>query len=105
MTAGNCEYVRQAYGVPACIGRRITFCGRPGFITKDMGAYIGVTFDDESVTNFWPLHPKEKGLEYGDMGKPRKLTRSQKRYQEFKDADWFDGTFAEWLGIKHSKTA
>ena len=28
------------------------------------------------------------------------MTRSQKRYREYKDAaEWFNGTFAEWCGM------
>ena len=28
---------------------------------------------------------------------PPKLTRGQRRYKEFLDADWFDGSFGDWL--------
>lgn len=31
----NCEYVREHYGVPACIGRKVSYHGRLGIISKD----------------------------------------------------------------------
>ena len=34
------EYIRQDYGVPAEIGRRITFHGKPGVITGFKDAHI-----------------------------------------------------------------
>lgn len=43
-------------------------------------------------------------MQYLDLGTVRKMTVGQKRYQEYRNADWFDGTFAEWLGVdKKSK--
>lgn len=93
----NCEYVAKYYGVPACVGRRVSFRGRAGIITKDRGNYIGVTFDDEKPQANHPIHPKEDGLEYLDMGQPRKLTRAQARYQRYLDvADYFD-SFRQFL--------
>lgn len=38
----NCEYARKAYGVPACIGRRVIAYGQPGIIAEDRGHYIGI---------------------------------------------------------------
>lgn len=94
----SCEYVRDYYGVPACVGRKIAFCGRPGIIAKDMGNYIGVTFDEDNPTIICPLHPTD-GIEYLEMGIVRKMTRSQRRYQEYLDcADLYD-SFAAFLGI------
>ncbi len=94
----NCDYVRETYGVPACIGRIVTYKGRKGIISADRGNYIGVTFDDQKpgcVSNF---HPNTEGLEYGGIGKVRKMTRGQQRYRDWQYAD--SGiTFAEWLGI------
>jgi hypothetical protein len=26
--------------------------------------------------------------------------RAKQRYEEYRNADWYFGTFAEWLGIK-----
>ncbi len=97
----NCRYVRETYGVDAEIGRRIIMNEKPGIIAQDMGNYIGVNFDTDKPGVVLPCHPTWK-MEYLEMGEVRirKMTRSQKRYQKFKDAeDWYGGTFAEWLGI------
>jgi len=39
----------------------------------------------------------------GEIKPKPKISRSKKRHQEFKNADWFSGTFAEWLNIKPKK--
>ncbi|MEL7124423.1 MAG: hypothetical protein AAFO07_33615 [Bacteroidota bacterium] len=93
------EYIRNHYKVPAEIGRRIRFEGKEGVIYKDCGHYIGVNFDEDKPGVIHRLHPTYN-VEYLGMGKLRLQTASQLRYQQFKDADWFTGTFAEWLGIK-----
>lgn len=86
-----CEYAREYYGVPACIGRRVTVNGEPGIIAEDRGHYIGVTFDKDKPGVISNAHPTWK-VEYLDMGKIRKMTRSQKRYRAWLDygADYFD---------------
>ena len=95
----NCEYVRDYYGVSACVGRIVVYRGRKGVISADRGNYIGVTFDDEKPGTISTFHPPTDDLKYGGMGKVRKMTRSQKRYQDWQCAD--SGiTFAEWLGIR-----
>lgn len=94
----NCEYVSQYYGVPACIGRRVVAYGKPGIIAEDRGNYIGITLDSEkpgTVNNYHPID----GIEYREMGKVRPMSRSQRRYQEYVRADWYGGSFADWLGI------
>jgi len=101
------DYIKSYYGVPADIGRRIIMDGRQGIIAADRGNYLGVNFDDDEPEVICNAHPTWK-VEYLDMGvirvvKPKKLTRSQKRYQEFKQAvrdDWFHEDYASWLGIK-----
>lgn len=98
----NCEYVRQHYRVPAEIGRRIDFNGRSGVIAEDHGNYIGVLFDDANPNNIVSIHPKEDGLTYGEMGKVRKMTTSQRRYRDFMEADWFVGTFEDWIKRYHA---
>lgn len=70
------EYVCQHYGVPACMGRRVTIDGRAGVIVEDRGHYIGVNFDDDKLGAVSSCHPTWRA-EYGGMGKARKLTRSQ----------------------------
>lgn len=93
----SCEYVRNYYGVPACIGRRITFRGKEGIISEDRGHYIGVNFDEDKPGEVCNVHPTD-GVEYGGMGKIRKMTRSQARYRAYLRSE-ADCTFAEWLGI------
>ena len=89
-------YVRRYYGVPAEIGRKVTVGGRPGIITADRGAYIGVTFDDDKPTAVLPCHPTSQVV-YGEMGTPRPLTRAQKRYLDYLDAADLYGSFADYL--------
>lgn len=98
---GNCEYVRDYYNVPACIGRRICFEGEKGTIAKDRGNYIGVNFDKDKPNVIKNLHPTYNVIYLG-MGKPRKLTRAQKRYQEYLNSAYFDAgdSFARFLGIE-----
>lgn len=98
MTA--CEYVRQHYGVPACIGRRVTVYGNPGIIAEDRGHYIGVNFDDDKPGHIRPCHPTD-GVEYFGMGKVRRMTPAQQRYLEYLDrADAFQCGFGEYLRTK-----
>lgn len=78
----NCDYVRRYYEVPAEIGRRVMIDGKPGIITEDRGAYIGVVMDGDKATNIRPYHPTWK-VEYLDMGTVPKLTRSQLRYRHY----------------------
>ena len=104
----NCEYVREYYGVPACIGRRITFTSkskgvRTGIIAEDRGHYIGVNFDEDKPGVVYNMHPREEGLEYGEMGKIRKMTRSQMRYQAYAEFSECYDSFADYLGIKDKK--
>ena len=77
MKVKGCEYIRNTYNVPACIGRQIEYNGRHGILSADRGNYIGVTFDDEPATTISNFHPLEKGLVYGGIGNVRKMTRSQ----------------------------
>lgn len=51
------QYVRDYYGVPAEIGRRVTVSGRPGIIVEDRGNYIGVNFDSDKPGLVYPCHP------------------------------------------------
>ena len=93
------DYVKQAYGVPAEYGRRVTVGGRDGYIVEDMGSYIGITFDDDKVTMVRPHHPTGDGIVYGEMGTPRKMTRGQKQYREWQRSD-VDLSFFEYLKAK-----
>ena len=58
------QYIREYYGVPAEVGRRITFEGRPGVITSFGGARIlaQVQGHDQPV----PLHPTWEIVYFAD---------------------------------------
>jgi hypothetical protein len=90
-----CEYVRQYHGVPAEIGRRVEWGGRQGVIAEDRGNYLGVLFDDAKPGSISILHPTD-GVVYLDMGPVRQMTAAQKRYRDYRSADWFTGTFMDW---------
>lgn len=96
----SCAYVKKTYNVPADIGRRVVVDGKPGIIAADKGTYIGVNFDEDQPGVIKNCHPTWN-VEYLEMGQIRvkKMTAGQERYQQYRDADWFDGTFAEWLGV------
>ena len=94
----NCEYVREYYGVPAVIGRRVVVYGKPGIIAEDRGHYIGVNFDSDKSGVIRNAHPTSE-VEYGDMGVVRQMTRSQARYKRFLEyGDSFDSfvEFCRW---------
>ncbi len=96
----NCDYVKEYYGVPACIGRRVVAYGKPGIIAEDRGCYIGILLDCDKPGDVNNYHPTD-GIEYlNEIGKVRPMTRAQRKYQEYVHADWFDGSFSEWLGIR-----
>ncbi|KKL24425.1 hypothetical protein LCGC14_2415450 [marine sediment metagenome] len=92
------EYVREYYGVPAEIGRRVEYRGRGGIIYKEGFNYVAINFDDMKPGKTLHIHPTDPSLEYLGMGVLRKMTRSQKRYQSYIDSD-SDCSFAEFLGI------
>jgi len=94
----NCEYVREYYEVPAEIGRRVVVSGKAGIIAADRGHYIGVNFDVDKPGVICNCHPTSK-VEYGEIGKIRKMTRSQENYRRYLDLDC-GFPFAEWMGFK-----
>ena len=92
----NCEYARENYGVPACIGRRVIACGKPGIIAEDRGHYLGILLDCDKPGNVNNYHPAHK-IEYLGMGKVRQGTASQRRYAEYLEIqDCFD-SFRDFL--------
>lgn len=96
----NCEYVRENYGVAACIGRRVVYNGNPGVIAEDRGNYVGILLDCDKPGNVNNYHPKTDGLVYLDeMGKVRKPSRFQARYQRYLEyGDGFNSflDFCRW---------
>jgi len=103
MSATPFAYIRDAYGVPAALGRRVTVDGKPGVIAADRGHYIGVNFDADKPGAIRNAHPTWK-VQYLDMGTVRPMTRSQRRYEAFLDADSSMG-FGEWLKSPYAKAA
>jgi hypothetical protein len=94
-----CDYIRRHYGVPADLGRRVTVYGKPGVIAADRGHHIGVVFDGDKPHQISNCHPTD-GVEYGATRAIPKMTRAQKNYRAFLDADWFSGSFADWLSAR-----
>ncbi|WP_111818268.1 hypothetical protein [Acinetobacter baumannii] len=92
------EYINKTYGVNAELGRRVIADGKPGIITGTHNALIVVNLDEDKPGERTYWHPTWN-MQYLDMGKIRKMTAGQRRYQEFLDADWFDGGFDKWLGV------
>lgn len=94
----NCEYVREHYGVPAEIGRRVMVGGKPGIIAADRGHYIGVNLDADKPGVIVNAHPVSE-VEYGELGKVRKPSRHAARYQRYLEyGDGFDSfiDFCRW---------
>lgn len=94
----TCEYVREHYGVPAEIGRRVVVYGKPGIIAADRGNYIGVNFDEDAPGVIRNAHPTSEVV-YGDLGAVRPMTPLQQQYQDYLRSET-DLTFAEWTGAK-----
>ena len=95
------EYVREYYGVPAEIGRRIIHEGDEGIIVADRGHYIGVNFDKDKPGAIVNVHPTHN-VQYLGMGKMRKMSRSQRRYQEYLQSE-VDCSFGEWIMYGYCK--
>lgn len=76
------EYIKNYYGVPAEIGRLVKVNGKSGIIIEDRGNYIGVNFDADKPGVVENAHPTWE-VEYLGMGIPRKMTKSQRRYQRY----------------------
>jgi len=95
----GCQYVRDHYGVPAEIGRRVTVYGKPGIIAEDCGHYIGVNFDAAKPGVVMNCHPTDEVVYLPEMGTVRKPSRSAERYQRYlRVADLFDSflAFCRW---------
>lgn len=95
----DCEYVRQHYGVPACIGRRVVVYGKPGVIAQDRGHHIGVNFDADKPGVIRPAHPTSE-VQYLDMGPIRQMTKAQQRYQRYLDSDGVFDNFRHFLAYE-----
>lgn len=78
----SCNYVREYYGVPAEVGRRVIAREKIGIIAADRGHYIGVNFDFDKPGVIRNVHPTDFVIYLG-MGVVRKMTRSQARYAAY----------------------
>lgn len=83
------EYIKSYYKVDPFIGQKIIHRGNPGIIVEDRGHYLGVNFDADKPGVVKSVHPTDEVI-YGEPGVIRKMTRSQKRYQEYLRSDGFD---------------
>lgn len=98
----SCEYVRQHYGVPAVVGRRVTVSGKPGIIAEDRGHYIGVNFDSDRPGVIHNAHPTSEVI-YGEMGTIRPMTASQRRYARYLSAADLYDSFRHFLRCDESR--
>lgn len=98
------NYVGRYYGVPADIGRRVTVDGKPGIIAEDRGHYLGVNFDENKPGDIRNVHPTWR-VEYGAMGKVRRPTRAQLRYQRYLTVGECFGSFADFLRAESQRWA
>jgi hypothetical protein len=100
----SCEYVRQHYGVPAELRRRVVVNGKPGIIAEDRGHYIGVNFDADKPGVVMNAHPTD-GVEYLGMGELRPMTRAQRRYARYLRTDCFESfiQFCQWEDAKRAE--
>lgn len=98
-----CKYVREHYGVPAEIGRKVIAYGKPGIIAADRGNYIGILLDSDKPGHVNNYHPVD-GIEYLDsIGKIRQMTRSQQRYADYlRVADCYE-SFYHYLKVKEEE--
>ena len=107
------EYIKGHYGVPAEVGRRVEYAGdktgKPltGVIVGARGQYLSIHLDGEDKPHHAPFHPTWE-IKYLDevvtppVPKEVKLTRSQRRYQEYKESIYYDSgnSFAVFLGVE-----
>jgi hypothetical protein len=84
------EYIKQTYGVPAELGRRVLVYGKLGTIVEDRGHYIGVNFDEDKPNVVRNAHPTSE-VKYLGFGRIRIPTRAQARYARYlRVAECFD---------------
>ena len=89
------DYVKEYYGVPADYGRVVFVNSKRGVIIKDCGHYIGVNFDTEKPGAVSICHPTWN-VEYAQIEKPRKVTKSQARYQRYLEYGDCFGSFLDF---------
>jgi hypothetical protein len=92
------SYVKDYYNVPDDVGRQVTYKGRVGVIYETGGNYVNVNFDDTKPGIISYIHPKDPDLTFGEIVVIRKITRSQRRYQDYLRSD-SGYSFKEYLKI------
>lgn len=97
------NYIKEHYGKPNDIGRRITYNGEGGIIWSEGDNYIHANMDKDKTGVVSRIHPSDENLIYLEMGKPRempKLTRSQQNYQDYKNSNYYEAgdSFACYMG-------
>lgn len=95
------DYASKYYNVPADIGRRVTVDGKPGIIAEDRGHYIGVNFDADRPGHISNCHPTWR-VEYLGMGRIRRMTKSQRRYQRYLEVGECFDSFKDFLRYEAS---
>lgn len=81
METEDFKYIRNTYGVPAEMGRRVVVDGCPGIIAKDCGQYIGVNFDKNNPGEITNCHPTWE-VKYGDIGVVRKAKKQKSKTEK-----------------------
>jgi len=93
------NYIQEHYKVPAEYGRRIRFQGKEeGIIINADGQYIEVLMDKSKPGHTVRLHPTWE-VEYLGTGKPRKPSRSTRRYRDYIHSE-MNMSFIDWLRYK-----
>jgi hypothetical protein len=91
------QYIQDYYKVPAETGRRVSYQGKEGVITRAINQYIEIHFDGDKKPR-GPFHPT-CDITYLGMGKVPKLTASQLRYRRYRENDCFDN-FRQFLAYE-----
>ena len=78
----------------------IEYNGVGGIICQDGGNYIAANMDSDKPGFIIYIHPTDPNLKYlNKIGKPRSMTRSQQRYQDYLSHTDFFESFRDYLGF------
>ena len=95
------DYIQQYYKVPAETGRRVRYKDKEGVITRSLNQYIEIHFDGDKKPS-GPFHPTD-GITYLGMGDVPKLTRSQLRWQRYRESDGAFDNFRQFLAYEKTE--
>ena len=91
------EYISEFYGINIKVGMDVIFNGERGVVSQDKGHYIGVNFDKDKPGVISNVHPIDDLLIFtGKTRKVRKMSRSQKNYQEYIRSE-SGVSFSDWM--------